>query len=43
MIQADFVIDKKALPVEDANTAFSLGLWQKIDRNKYSRFNIKLG
>jgi hypothetical protein len=30
LIQADFVSDKKALPVEDANTAFSLGLYQKF-------------
>lgn len=30
MIQADFPTDKKALPVEDANTAFSLGMYQKF-------------
>lgn len=30
MIQADFPSNKKALPVEDANTAFSLGMYQKF-------------
>jgi hypothetical protein len=30
LIQADFVSDRKALSVEDANTAFSLGLYQKF-------------
>ena len=30
LIQADFPNDKKALSVEDANTAFSLGLYQKF-------------
>jgi len=30
MIQSDLPSDKKALPVEDANTAFSLGLYQKF-------------
>jgi valyl-tRNA synthetase len=30
LIQADFLSDKKALSVEDANTAFSLGLYQKF-------------
>lgn len=30
MILADFPTDKKALPVEDSNTAFSLGLCQKF-------------
>jgi hypothetical protein len=30
LIQADFVADKKALSVEDGNTAFSLGLYQKF-------------
>jgi len=30
MIQSDLPSDKKALPVEDANTAFSLGMYQKF-------------
>jgi len=30
MTQSDLPSDKKALPVEDANTAFSLGLFQKF-------------
>jgi hypothetical protein len=30
MINADFPSDKKALPIEDANTAFSLGMYQKF-------------
>ena len=30
MINADLPADRKALPVEDANTAFSLGLCQKF-------------
>lgn len=30
MIQSDLPSDKKALPIEDANTAFSLGLYQKF-------------
>jgi len=30
MIQSDLPSEKKALPVEDANTAFSLGLYQKF-------------
>lgn len=30
MIQADFPTDKKALSIEDANTAFSLGMYQKF-------------
>lgn len=30
MIQADFPTDKKALSVEDANTSFSLGMYQKF-------------
>lgn len=30
MIQADFPSDKKALAVEDANTAFSLGMYQRF-------------
>ena len=30
MIQSDLPSEKKALPVEDANTAFSLGMYQKF-------------
>jgi hypothetical protein len=30
LIQADFTTDKKALSVEDANMAFSLGLYQRF-------------
>ena len=30
LINSDFVTDKKALSAEDANTAFSLGLYQKF-------------
>lgn len=30
MIQSDLPSNKKALPVEDANTSFSLGLYQKF-------------
>src|SRR5665647_1100521 len=30
MIQSDLPREKKALPVEDANTAFSLGMYQKF-------------
>lgn len=30
MIQSDLPVDKKACPVEDCNTAFSLGLCQKF-------------
>ncbi len=30
MIQSDLPSNKKALPVEDSNTAFSLGLYQKF-------------
>jgi hypothetical protein len=30
MIQSDFVADKTKLSVEDANTAFSLGMFQKF-------------
>jgi hypothetical protein len=30
MIQSDLPNDKRALPIEDGNTAFSLGLYQKL-------------
>lgn len=30
LINSDFVVDKKALAVEDANNAFSLGLYQQF-------------
>jgi hypothetical protein len=38
MIQSDYYLqeDKKKIkmPIEDANTAFSLGLWQKIEKEE---------
>jgi hypothetical protein len=30
IIQSDLPNDKRALPIEDGNTAFSLGLYQKL-------------